>query len=501
VIFWTLAILFVYLVIILGIGFWSGRGAGRDSESFFVANRHLNWLQEAMAVFTTAAPAGALLGTTGLFYRDGANMVGMLIGYAFLMPLTYWFVGSRMRRLGRQRGYQTQAAFLGDFYSSRYLRWGAAIAGVTFSIPYFMVNPVALGILLHQTTGIPFAAGVLFFVVVSMAYCMKGGLRAVADTDIFHGFLLIGFFILSVIMLIMFAGGWLRVMNSPLATVTTHGPGMKLFFSWICYQGVVVCCWPDRSMRMFAVRDDKNMRKGVILSGVMLCFACLTYLAIGLSARAILPAVLKNTDTTFATALTYAAPWLVPWFVMNAWGGGMSNFTAGMLSVANIFIKDLFEPWYVRRTGIASGLKHDKTIMLVTRWWMVFLALITLGVCFAQPPFLWNLINLTLGLFLQFAPLFIFGLFWKGSTRLGAQVSWTAGWALMLLWSFGPKPPIFGPLAGLNALIVNAILFVVVSLLFPEKAEAKVERDEMRRYSAITDEEHSLAAMAASPAD
>jgi Na+/proline symporter len=97
--------------------------------------------------------------------------------------------------------------------------------------------------------------------------------------------------------------------------------------------------------------------------------------------------------------------------------------------------------------------------------------------------------------------MFVFGLFWKGSTRLGAQVSWTAGWALMLLWSFGPKPPIFGPLAGLNALIVNAILFVVVSLLFPEKAEAKVAREEMRRFSAITDEEHNLQAVTASSGD
>jgi Na+/proline symporter len=250
---------------------------------------------------------------------------------------------------------------------------------------------------------------------------------------------------------------------------------------------------------MFAVRDDKNMRKGVILSGVMLCFACLTYLAIGLSARAILPYVLKNTDTTFATALTYAAPWLVPWFVMNAWGGGMSNFTAGMLSVSNIFIKDIFEPWYMQRKNIPSGPRRDRLVILATRSWMTFLALITLCVCFSPPPFLWDLINLTLGLFLQFAPLFVFGFYWKGATRLGAQFAWTTGWVLMLFWSFGPKPPIFGPLAGLNALIVNAVVFVVVSLLVPEKPELKAEREEMRRYAAITDEEHSLAMASAVP--
>ena len=83
----TVTILAAYLAIILAIGFRSGRGIERNSESFFVANRHLNWLQESMAVFTTAAPAGALLGTTGLFYSAGADMLGYLIGYAFLMLL------------------------------------------------------------------------------------------------------------------------------------------------------------------------------------------------------------------------------------------------------------------------------------------------------------------------------------------------------------------------------------------------------------------------------
>jgi Na+/proline symporter len=478
VILTTVVILAAYLAVILAIGFRSGRGVEHNSESFFVANRHLNWLQESMAVFTTAAPAGALLGTTGLFYSAGADMLGYLIGYAFLMPLTYWYVGSRLRRLGRARGYQTQAVFLGDFFQSRYLYWGVALAGVFFSIPYFMVNPVALGILLNQYTRIPFWLGVLLFVVVSMAYCLKGGLRAVANTDIFHGFLLVLFFIVSIATLVLDAGGLHHVLDTPKAAVAVSGPGRTLFLSWIVYQGFVVICWPDRSLRMFAVRDDNNMRKGVIISGVMLSFASLSYFLIGLAVHAILPDI-RNTDTALAAGLETAGVWLVPWFVMNAWGSGMSNFTAGMISVSNIFIKDIFEPWHTRRYRTAAGPQRDRVVMRATYAWMVVLALVTLGVCFYPPPFIWNLINLTMGLFLQFAPMLVLGLLWRGSTRLAAQISWTAGVALMFLWSFVLKPPV-GPLAGFNALIVNTFIFVVVSLLVPEKQEVKDQREAMR---------------------
>ena len=485
-IFWTVVILGGYLVIVLGIGFRSGRGAGKDAESFFVAGRKLNWLQESMAVFTTACSAGALVGTTGLFYRDGANMIGYIVAYTFIMPLTYWYVGARLRRLGRQRGYQTQAAFLGDFYQSEYLRWGAALAGALFSIPYFMVGPVALGILLNQSTGFPYWAGVLLFLVVAMLYTIKGGLRAVADTDIFHGVLLLMFFLGALIVLALHAGGFINILDSSKAVVATAGHGRALFYVWMPYMGLVTFCWPDRAFRMFAVRDDNNMRKGVMLSAAMMGFAAISFFIIGLSINKILPGV-KNTDTTFMGALQLVAVWLVPWFVMNAWGSGMATFTAGMLSTANIFIKDMFEPWYVRRHKIPPGPKLDHSIILAARLFMLFLAAVTVLVCFYPPPFIWNLINVTLGLFLQFCPMFLLGLGWRGVTRLGAQVGWTTGVVCQFYWTFFAKPP-SGTMAGFDAVVVNTIVLILVSLVIPERQQLKQQREEMRAVANGTDE-------------
>lgn len=45
--FWTVTVLGVYLILIIAISFYSSRGAGKNAESFFVANRPLNWLQES----------------------------------------------------------------------------------------------------------------------------------------------------------------------------------------------------------------------------------------------------------------------------------------------------------------------------------------------------------------------------------------------------------------------------------------------------------------------
>ena len=479
--FWTVTILGIYLALILCIGFYSSRGAGKDSESFFVANRRLNWLQESMAVFTAIAPAGALMGTIGLFYRDGGNMLGYLIGYSFLMPLTYWYIGSRLRRLGRLRGYQTQAVFIRDFYHSTYLRWGVALVGIGASIPYFMVNPVALGQLLHLYTGFPYLAGVLLFVIIATMYTLTGGLRAVANTDIFHGVLLLIFLLGAVTVLVTHGGGVTRILDTPKATVATSGTGLIIFLAWILHRGLGACVEPDRAFRMFAVRDETNMRRGVIMSAAMTSFAAFSYYTIGLSVRSFIPNLAK-TDTTLATGLEVAAVWMVPWFVMNCWGGGMSSFTCGALSAANIFIKDIFEPWFVSRHEI-SGEKRDRLVIKTSRVFILCLALITVCVGFFPPPFIWSLINLKDGMILQTFPMFLFGFLWRGVTRLGVKLGWTCGLACMLMWSFVFQPP-FGPripMAAVDALLLNAIILVVVSLALPEKQELKDEREALRR--------------------
>jgi solute:Na+ symporter, SSS family len=480
----TVVILGVYLVFILAIGVYSGRGAGKDTESFFVANRSLNWLQESMAVFTTTIPAAALVGTIGLFYAGGANMLGYLISYSFLMPLTYWYVGSRLRRLGRAKGYQTQAVFIGDFYQSRYLRWAVTIAGIAFSIPILMTGPVAMGYLLDHYTGIPYAAGVLLFLAVSAAYTLKGGLRAVANTDIFHGVLLLLFLIAAIAAVVTHAGGIMRVLDTPKATVASTGPGLELFFAWIFYVGLGTCVQPDRAFRMFAVKNEANLRNGVILSGVMVALSALTFLTIGLAVHSFAPDI-KQTDTTLATGLELAAPWLIPWFVMNAWGGGMSAFTAGLLSVANIFIKDAFEPWYVSRHAAGDSPDKNRQIVLASRGFIVCMILITAGVSFYPPPFIWSLINITVGSLLQFFPMFVLGFSWRRVTWLGAASGWTAGVICMALWSFVYKPP-FGPLAGVDALAVNVAVLIVVSLLVPETKERRATREALRTL-AMTD--------------
>ena len=110
-----------------------------------------------------------------------------------------------------------------------------------------------------------YLAGVVLFVIIATVYTLKGGLRAVANTDIFHGILLLVFLFAAVIVLAIHGGGVKHILDTPKATVATSGPGLSIFLSWIFYMGFGTCVQPDRSFRMFSVRDESNMRRGMSL--------------------------------------------------------------------------------------------------------------------------------------------------------------------------------------------------------------------------------------------
>ena len=211
-IFWTVVILGGYLVIVLGIGFHSGRGAGKDAES-------------SLRGRTETELAAGIHGR--IYHRllrrcPGGNhgpslsrrrQHDRLHRRLYLYHAVNLLVRRRAPAASRSStGIPDAGQFVpGRFLQSEYLRWGAALAGALFSIPYFMVGPVALGILLNQSTGFPYWAGVLLFLHYGGVYTIKGGLRAVAKgTDIFHGVLLLMFFVGALVVLALHAGGFAK---------------------------------------------------------------------------------------------------------------------------------------------------------------------------------------------------------------------------------------------------------------------------------------------------
>ena len=106
------------------------------------------------------------------------------------MAITFHLLGRRIHRLGRERGLVTPAELVASVYGSRPLAALFALVMIVFTVPYIALQPMAGGFVLHELFGIPQAAGAALVTAVIVLYVLRGGLRAVAWTDVFQGLLM-----------------------------------------------------------------------------------------------------------------------------------------------------------------------------------------------------------------------------------------------------------------------------------------------------------------------
>src|SRR6516165_2172503 len=141
----------IYLVIIAVIGSVAFRKTQANTEDFFLANRTVGSMVFFLSIFATNMTAFAILGSSGQAYRQGIGIYGLMASSSgFVIPLTIFFIGTRLWSLGKRFGHQTQVSFFRE-------RWECdAIGTVIFAlsaamlVPYMIISIMGGGTVLAQ---------------------------------------------------------------------------------------------------------------------------------------------------------------------------------------------------------------------------------------------------------------------------------------------------------------------------------------------------------------
>src|SRR6202046_1307621 len=105
-------VVFLYLAIIAAIGFIAFRRGTANPEVFSRASRTIGSMVFFLSLFATNMTAFAILGSSGLAYRRGIGIYGLMASSSgFVIPLTIFFIGTRLWALGKKFGHQTQVQF------------------------------------------------------------------------------------------------------------------------------------------------------------------------------------------------------------------------------------------------------------------------------------------------------------------------------------------------------------------------------------------------------
>lgn len=473
-------IIFLFLVIPLIIGFIAATKAKNTSEDYFIQGRGMGSIAAFFTVAATWWSAFAFLGSNATFYTQGPVYL-TAFAWNILFGYLYYVIGKRIWFLGKKFNYITPSDFFGDYYNSEPLRVIVTAILTIFTIPYLQIQLTGGAYLIEVASGnvIPFWLAAALFYIVIIIYVWVGGIRAVAWTDIFYGFLLffglmyIGFYAANLV------GGTTSLFEQMQQQFSSHltlpGPeGSAGYARWISLCVITALgalMGPQLWLRMYAVKHGKLFNLMPFLIS-LLAISYIGSVLVGYTGVIIMPGI-ENPDQILPIIAMEYMPFVIASIILaGGASAAMSTANSQIHAVSTILTKDYYQRY---KNPNASEFKLTQ----ISRYAIVFFSLLAYVLALFAPGLLVTIGLVAFGGTAQLIVPTVGALFWKKSNAKGAIVGLLGGIGITVFLTF--VPGLTSPL-GLDpamwGLLINSILFVVISLSTASREQKLVERFE-----------------------
>ncbi len=471
--FIKIAVLVGYFLIVLVIGFIARTRWKSTPETYFLADRKLGTMVLLGTMVATNFSAFTVFGTSGAGYRDGYAFFPIMGFGTGFMALTFWVIGRKIRQIGRQHKVVTPPELVKVLYRNRPLSFLMALVMIVFTIPYLALQPMAAGYALEALLGMPYFYGCLLVTGIILLYTLRGGLRAVAWTDLFQG--LVMFFLLAaaLVMVARHHGGFAAANQAVFSAqpqlfarpgaLGKYSPGI-----WFSFMALWFFCdpmFPQLFQRFFAARDDRSIARIMLFYPLVCTVVFFMPIAVGVLGHLSFPGLVgKQADRILPLVLTSIAGDPMAALVMAAGLAAlMSTMDSQLLTLSSIFTRDILP--------LAGRAKHETSI--AGRVFVIGLSIAGLALAWRPPATILQIATQTFtGLAVLF-PTVIFGLYFKRVFALAAILSIIAGEAALVCFYFKWIPSAFFlPVIWVMALTFGVYLGVHGLLLARQKTFA-----------------------------
>ncbi|MCP3978017.1 MAG: sodium:solute symporter family protein [bacterium] len=470
-----------YLAASLLVGMWPGRKASGTADGYVAGDRTLGLLLMYFITGATIFSSFAFLGAPGWAYGKGAA-VFYILGYGTLGFVPFYFLGPRAARLGREYGFVTQAEMVGERFRMRSIAGLMALVSVVAFVPYLALQIKGAGYVLYAVTrgALPeWAGGALVYGVV-LIYVYRSGVLGVGWTNTFQGvFMMLLAWGLGLYLPWRLYGGVQPMFEQIAAARPEHllAPGLTSAgdpWSWGGYSTAVLMSivgfsvWPHLFMKAFTAKDDRTIRRTVVLYPTFQIFLVPLFL-IGFAgvlfhsapdkADQILPHMLMNMEIPAV---------LVGLFCAGALAASMSSGDAMAHAAASIAVRD----------GLVESLRmklDSATQRSVIRAAVVVVLIASYILAVTYRGDLVNLLLWAYGPVGQFMPAVVAALYWRRATGPGVLAGLLGGAAVTILLNAAPGLKPWPWHNGIYGLLVNVPLLVLVSLA---TRSSSTERDD-----------------------
>lgn len=493
-----LILLIVFFGIMISVGVVSRKHASNVND-FVLGGRSVGPWLTAFAYGTSYFSAVVFVGYAGQFgWKYGLASTWIGLGNAVLGSLLAWVVlGRRTRIMTHHLRAATMPDFFGKRFASNALRIAASAIVFVFLIPYTASLYNGLSRLFGMAFDIPYTVCVVLMATLTGVYVILGGYMATAINDFIQGIIMIGGIVAVIGAVLNGQGGFMAAvgklaelesdvpvtLGQPGAFTSFFGPDPLNLLGVIVLTSLGTWGLPQMVHKFYTIKNEKAVKTGTIIStffAVIISGGC--YFLGGFGRLFDSPSI-YNADGSMAydavipAMLSTLPDVLIGIVVILVLSASMSTLSSLVLTSSSTLTLDFIKGNLVKDLS-------EKKQLLVMRVLIVFFIAISVILALNPPTFIAQLMGISWGALAgAFLAPFLYGLFWKGTTRLAVWASFIAGVGITVANMFIKF--IASPInAGAAAMIAGLIIVPVVSLITP-----KMEKKDVDEIFACYDEE------------
>ncbi|MCX8109862.1 MAG: sodium:solute symporter family protein [Syntrophorhabdaceae bacterium] len=462
---WIVLLLGVVLVFVSAYGYKLNKKTAAD---YLLAGRAIGTFVMFFYVYFAISSAWTFYGFPGTIYNTGP---GFMLFFSFTsFAFLYIIIGPKLWAGSSKYGYLSPVQFLGERYQSKALRLILGGILVLFLFPYLGLQAVGIGAGMKAAVGLPFWFGALYMTVIMLLICLIGGTRSVAWLNVLLGIIFTATFWGFLFWILIktdntslselakrvqeIRPGLLGVPGPVNAWTTQNLMGLAL-------AGLTVMAWPHVVIGTMQVKSMVVVRKTAIWMLLFSLIFCNIAAIWGYLVCPILVPGLKGkaADAVVQIAITKYLP---------GWASGATLLAVLAAAISTVATQLMVTGLLVSRDIIfsVSNKVTDKGLILWSRIGMVGAAVVSFILAILRPAELGLLLsNIASPGFALWLPALIGGVLWKRGTKEGVIVGIVAGLILLIVGSFFYKPLLLGFHPIFVPLLVDALLYVGVSLI------------------------------------
>ncbi len=476
------------------------RHSSKDVSGFVLGGRSVGPWVTAFAYGTSYFSAVIFVGYAGQFgWKYGIASTWIGIGNTLIGSLLAWVIlGRRARIMSQHLGSATMPQFFEARFGSTALKIAASVITFIFLIPYTASLYNGLSRLFGMAFNIDYSICVIVMAVLTGIYVIAGGYMATAINDFIQGIIML-FGIVAVIAAVLNSqGGFLAALNG-LAEVTDEtvstAPGVFASFFGpdpLNLLGVIILTslgtWglPQMVQKFYAIKSEKSISTGTIVSTVfalIVAGGCYFLGGFGRLFSSQIDIAAGGYDSIIPTMLSGLPDFLIAIVVILVLSASMSTLSSLVLTSSSTMTLDLL------KDHVIKDMDEKKQVLIMRALIVVFIAIsviIAIVQYKSNITFIAQLMGVSWGALAgAFLAPFLYGLYWKGASRISVWVSFIFSTVVMLanMLVRSSFPALLqSPInAGAFCMIAGLIIIPVVSLFTP-KPDQKVVDDAFACY-------------------